>query len=108
MYREFILTKEFDKCWNMIGLSDDDLCELQDILVHEPKCGRVIRGTGGIRKMRASASGRGKRGGARIIYLDVEETEQTYLLLVYPKNKKDSLSTDDKWQLAQMAKALKG
>jgi hypothetical protein len=108
MYREFILTKEFDKYWSMIGLSDSDLCELQDALLDDPKCGRVIQGAGGIRKMRAPASGRGKRGGARIIYLDVEETEQTYLLLVYPKNKKDNLSADDKRQLAQMAKTLKG
>jgi len=49
-------------------LSDDEYRELQATLVERPKAGPVIPGSGGIRKLRWSASGRGKRGGARVIY----------------------------------------
>lgn len=49
-------------------LLDDEYRELQSELVDRPNAGAVIPGSGGIRKLRWSASGRGKRGGARIIY----------------------------------------
>ena len=49
-------------------LSDDEYRLLQQELVARPDAGRLIRGTGGLRKVRWAAKGRGKRGGARIVY----------------------------------------
>ena len=58
---------------------------LQKTLIENPRAGSVIRGTGGIRKVRTSLAARGKRGGARVIYLIVYE-DQIGLLFVYAKN----------------------
>ena len=58
-----------------------------------PDAGDVIRGGGGLRKIRWSAQGRGKRGGIRIIYYLLEE-DQIYLLFAYPKNKQEDLTND--------------
>jgi len=55
-----------------------------------PNAGEVIKGSGGCRKVRWSASGRGKRGGARVIYFNIRE-DTIWLLIVYTKNKFDSL-----------------
>ncbi len=52
MTREFIYTSPFRKSWEMMGLNDDDLKELENILLSNPQTGSVIQGTGGARKMR--------------------------------------------------------
>ena len=52
MTREFIYTSPFRKSWKMMGLNDDDLKELENILLSNPQTGSVIQGTGGARKMR--------------------------------------------------------
>jgi hypothetical protein len=49
-------------------MDDDDYAQLQVFLVLHPDAGKIIKGSGGIRKMRWAGSGRGKRGGLRIIY----------------------------------------
>ena len=49
-------------------LSDEEYRKLQEALIENPETGAVIRGSGGIRKLRWAAPGRGKRGGYRIIY----------------------------------------
>lgn len=49
-------------------MPDDDYQELQEALIHAPDAGDVIRNSGGIRKIRWSAKGHGKRGGVRVIY----------------------------------------
>ena len=66
-------------------LSDDEYRELQATLVERPKAGPVIPGSGGIRKLRWSASGRGKRGGARVIYYWATEQEHLLMLFIYTK-----------------------
>ena len=52
MTREFIYTSPFRKSWEMMGLNDDDLKGLENILLSNPQTGSVIQGTGGARKMR--------------------------------------------------------
>ena len=69
--REFINAAIFDKRWKELGLSDDDLRDLQNILLVNPKAGKVIEGTGGAAKIRYAISGKGKSGGARVIYADI-------------------------------------
>ena len=75
-------------------LADDEYRELQATLVERPKAGPVIPGSGGIRKLRWSASGRGKRGGARVIYYWAAEQDHLLMLFIYAKNESDDLTRD--------------
>lgn len=59
-----------------------------------PLSGDVVPGTGGLRKVRWQAKGHGRRGGARIVYYNVLEDGEIYLLMVYTKNKFDDLPPD--------------
>jgi hypothetical protein len=67
-----------------------------------PESGDIIKGSGGIRKLRWAGSGRGKRGGIRVIYYYFTEDEQIYMLYGYPKSKKDDLAADQLKQLKQL------
>ena len=73
-------------------MSDDDYRRFQAALVADPKAGDPISGSGGLRKIRWSAPGRGKRSGVRIIYYHVDARDRIYLLAVYPKAEKDDLT----------------
>jgi hypothetical protein len=72
----------------------------------EPRCGDVIPGTGGFRKMRAVRSGMGKRGGARVIYIFRDETLPVFLIMVYAKNDRSNLSQAEANQLRKRADDL--
>lgn len=71
-----------------------------------PESGNVMQGTGGIRKMRFALKGRGKRGSARVIYIDFASYEKIYLLDVYTKNEKTDLTPDNKEKLRKVVKIL--
>lgn len=75
-------------------LSDDEYRELQTALVNQPKAGAVIRASGGIRKLRWSAAGHGKRGGARVIYYFADSQSRVLMLYIYAKNETDDLAPD--------------
>ncbi len=75
-------------------LPDDEYRELQATLVNHPDAGSVIPSGGGIRKIRWSASGHGKRGGARVIYYWATKQERILMLFIYAKNEKDDLTPD--------------
>lgn len=77
-------------------------------LIDYPDAGAVIPGSGGVRKLRWAAKGKGKRGGARIIYLYVVAAARIYLMRCYAKNVKTDLTADEKKQLRQIAAHLKG
>ena len=81
MTKTFVETSEFTE-WVKEYLSDQALSDLQRELLNDPDTGSVMPGCGGLRKMRVAdpRRGKGKRGGARVIYLHVEELEQTYLV----------------------------
>ena len=72
-------------------LSDDQYAELQKALIENPELGPVIAGTGGVRKMRWAAPGRGKRGGYRVIYYVRRPKGIIWMLTMYPKNVADSI-----------------
>ena len=72
-------------------LSDDDYAELQLELMRDPEAGAVIRGSGGVRKLRWAAPGRGKRGGYRVIYFVRRANGVIWMLTMYPKNVADSI-----------------
>jgi len=65
-----------------------------------PEAGDLIKGSGGCRKVRWTASGRGKSGGARVIYFNISD-ETIWLLVVYTKGKFDNLPTSFLMQLKQ-------
>jgi hypothetical protein len=67
-------------------LSDDEYGALQHALVMNPDAGAVIPGTGGVRKLRWSVAGRGKRGGIRVIYYVRTRQGQIWMLTAYAKN----------------------
>lgn len=69
--------------------------ELQLYLCKYPNDGAIIQASGGIRKMRWAASGRGKRGGARIIYYFANAAGRILLLDIYAKNEKENLTAED-------------
>lgn len=72
-------------------LSDDEYAELQRELIRDPEAGAVIRGSGGVRKLRWAAPGRGKRGGYRIIYFLRKPKGVIWMLTMYPKSVADSI-----------------
>ena len=83
--------------------------ERQDVLNYlaaHPKVGDLIEGTGGIRKLRWGRSGRGKRGGVRVIYYYHSELMPLYLLTLFAKNKQDNLSKAERNELAKLVDIL--
>ena len=107
MTREFIITKEFDCSWNELGLTDADLRELQVFLCRNPDAGDIIEGTAGVRKLRWALDGRGKSGGARVIYLDVVFSEHIYLITAFSKNEKANLSKQERNVMKAFVTAIK-
>ncbi len=87
----FIETQVFTKQITSL-LNDGDYRQLQVTLALKPRAGDIIRGSGGLRKIRWAARGRGKRGGIRIIYYLVTD-EQIYFLFAYAKNKQEDLDS---------------
>lgn len=74
------------------ALDDASYHQLQLALLLRPEQGAVIKGSGGLRKLRWAASGRGKRGGVRVIYFWHPADETFYMLCVYPKNERADLT----------------
>lgn len=72
-------------------LTEAEYRELQEKLISNPGAGAVVPGSGGVRKMRWAASGRGKRGGYRIIYYVQRPKGVIWLLTMYPKNVRDTI-----------------
>lgn len=75
-------------------LLDEELNALQWALMANPESGDLIRGSGGLRKLRWAGSGRGKRGGLRVIYYwhVPGSVSVILLLLAYPKNEQENLT----------------
>jgi hypothetical protein len=92
---EFIETPIFTEAITKF-ISDDSYLELQKHLADNPEVGSLIQGTGGLRKIRWSAKGHGKRGGIRIIYYYYVINSVVYMFLAYPKNEKDNLTPKEK------------
>jgi mRNA-degrading endonuclease RelE of RelBE toxin-antitoxin system len=86
----FIETRLFTRLVQQY-LSEDDYRRLQLELIKNPEAGPVIRGSGGVRKLRWKAAGRGKRGGYRIVYFVRRPKGVIWLLTIYPKSVADSI-----------------
>jgi hypothetical protein len=102
---EFIETPTFTRTITVL-LSDDSYAQMQMALVENPALGDLIRGGGGIRKLRFAVQGRGKSAGVRVIYYWLKDEFQIYLLLAYPKSAKDSLTDKEVALLYDLVKEL--
>lgn len=89
-----------------MGLNDTDLARLQAELLADPKVGDVMRGTGGVRKMRFAFEHKGKSGGVRVIYIDFEVYEKIYLLTAYTKNEKENLTKEEQNDIRKLISVL--
>jgi len=90
----FIITKVFEKAASSLW-SESEIQELKHYLLQNPLSGDVIRGSGGIRKLRWGMAGKGKRGGARIIYYHYHATAPLCLIAAYAKTQKTDLSPQE-------------
>ncbi|MDW9413907.1 addiction module toxin RelE [Sinorhizobium meliloti] len=87
-------------------MNDDERGLLVDYLAHNPTAGDVVQGTGGIRKVRWALDGRGKRGGARVIYFYHDTDMPLFALTAYAKNERADLSQQDKNDFRQLTTML--
>lgn len=87
--------------------TDDERKDLIDFLATHLEAGDEIPGAGGVRKLRFGAKGKGKRGGARVIYYWYSDEAPIYALLVYGKNEKTDLKPEEAKAVAAFAKAIK-
>lgn len=106
MQRTFIILPEFDKNWKSMGLSDEDLRRLENLILQNPEVGALMQGTGGLRKLRFALDNRGKSGSARVCYVDFIIQETVFLITAYPKNEKENLSKAERNTIHKLIEAL--
>lgn len=81
----------FQRVWPRYW-EEDERAEFATFIASNPEAGAVIRGSGGVRKVRWAREGTGKSGGVRIIYLARNEAGEVYLLTLYAKSESESIS----------------
>lgn len=95
----FVELPIFTRCASVL-FSDDDLAEMQNTLLENPAAGDLIPKGRGLRKLRVPLPGRGKRGGARVIYYHWVSRERCYLVYAYAKNAAADLTQEQLHRLA--------
>jgi hypothetical protein len=95
--------------WEALGLTDEDLQALERELLRRPDAGKVIPGSGGLRKLRFAPprSGRGKSGGVRVIYAHFPDYACVWAFTVYGKNVQEDLDEKDKADFADFLTRLR-
>jgi len=87
-------------------LKDDEKASIINYLAFHPQSGDLMQGTGGIRKLRWSAHGKGKSGGVRVIYYYHDGTMPLFLLAVFGKGEKANLRKAERNDLAKFTSLL--
>lgn len=87
-------------------MSDSERAAIVDMIAATPQIGVLIRGTGGLRKMRIALQARGKRGGGRVIYWFHSEGYPAVLLWAFAKNEAADLTSGQRNRLRAVADAL--
>ena len=102
----FIESKIFERLRDSY-FDDDSYEEFQTFLIEQPFAGDTIQRTGGLRKIRWSAKGKGKRSGVRTIYLYLVDKSHIHFLTVYAKNEMSDLTAKEKKILKALAEEIK-
>ena len=102
-----VFTRIYDQLIAERKLSEQDFIDFETELLKDPQQGTVIPGMDGLRKVRVKSTTKGKRGGFRLDYLDFPEYEVLYYVVIYPKNVKEDLSSDEKKTILDMIKVIK-
>jgi hypothetical protein len=94
--------------WAKLRLTDEDLQALEGMLIDNPESGRVIPGTGGLRKLRFAPPSWhvSKRGALRVIYAFIAPGDAAYLFTLYQKNEQSDLGPDEKKVFRQVLDRL--
>lgn len=106
MTRGFMYTPKFDKEWEKLGLTDEDLRLFEVYLLENPEAGNIIEGTGGIRKVRWAFPNTGKSGGIRVLYVDFIFYDLIIIFDLFTKDEKENLTQAEKKALKQVVKAM--
>src|SRR5689334_16009108 len=108
-YRTFKYLAGFVREWTRLGLSDDDLRELEMLILADPDAAPLIAGTGGLRKLRFSPSRwhRGTRGALRVGYAHDADLEKIFVLAVYAKNDKSNVTPAERKEIKRVLDLLR-
>lgn len=108
MYRRPVSVIEFAGFRRRAGelLTPDEREAVIDLVAYEPTCGDVIRGTGGLRKVRVGRGASGRRGGARVIYYYHSNDVPVHLLAIYAKSEKSDLTVSERKEFSALVKEI--
>jgi hypothetical protein len=98
-----LFVRQAEKVW-----TEAEREEFVSYIARNPDAGDLIPETGGVRKVRWSREGAGKRGGVRVIYFYAHLAQPLYLLMVYAKSRKKNLSAEEKRNVRSLAAVLRG
>jgi hypothetical protein len=87
--------------------TEAERAEFTDYIAHHPEAGVIVQGTGGVRKVRWTAKGKGKRGGARVIYFFYTPDHPLFLVAAYAKGDRENFTEADRKAYAAMAVEIK-
>ncbi len=85
-------------------LTDDEYVGLQGFMLKYPEAGKIVPGSGGVRKLRWSIAGKGKRGGVRGIYYFKKHEDEIWMLTIYGKSEMENIPAHILRQIAEEVK----
>jgi hypothetical protein len=100
---EFIETSIFTKLIYTY-LTDDEYVGIQGFMLKYPEAGKIVPGSGGVRKLRLSIAGKGKRGGVRVIYYFKKHENEIWMLTIYGKSEMENIPAHLLRQIAEEVK----
>lgn len=103
---DFVWLPTFERTSKKL-LTEYDRDAIERLLCEDLEAGALIQRTGGFRKLRYALRGGGKSGGARVIYLPDESCERVYMILVYAKGAKETLTREEENELRRLATELR-
>ncbi len=104
MKREFIENNQVRQTLESNGVSDEQVREMEKEIMQDR--GTIVSGTGGIKKIRCGAAGRGKRGGIRVLFADYPKAGITYLLSALGKSERADFGRDELKVLRELKRQL--
>jgi len=104
MKRTFVEDPDVRKVLDDNGVSDRQIRDMQYAIMHG--AGKTMAGTGGVKKIRCGAAGRGKSGGVRVVFADYPATGKTFLLAALGKSDRENFTQAERNELRELKRAL--